>query len=160
MADTFGTFLDTLQRLEGGKQEKLASDPRPPPAPPAPPSPTSDRQLQLEIEKTPLAILEFEQTQAATRKMALAQERSYAQWDRLLKAEALPQSDIFSIGKVLLAAGGAATPVKTLLAKSGLPQESFFGALLVGRDKGIFQINEEGAEPVVNLTKLGSALIG
>jgi hypothetical protein len=49
--------------------------------------------------------------------------------------------------------------VKTVMAKSSLSQESFFGALLAGRDKGIFEINEQGPEPVVKLTSLGSALI-
>jgi hypothetical protein len=72
---------------------------------------------------------------------------------------AWPQSEIFSIGKMLMAAGDTAMPLKTVMAKSGLSQESFFGALLTGRDKGIFQINEEGSEPVVKLTSLGSALI-
>jgi len=77
-----------------------------------------------------------------------------------MQAAAWPQSEIFSIGKMLLAAGGSAMPVRAVMAKSGLSQESFFGALLAGRDKGIFQINEKGPEPLVNLTKLGSALIG
>jgi hypothetical protein len=72
---------------------------------------------------------------------------------------AWPQSEIFSIGKTLLAASGTAMRVKTVMAKSSLSQESFFGALLAGRDKGIFEINEQGPEPVVKLTSLGSALI-
>jgi hypothetical protein len=73
--------------------------------------------------------------------------------------EAWPQSEVFSIGKMLLAAGGTTMPVKAVMAKSGLSQESFFGAVLAGRDKGIFEINEQGPEPLIKLPSLGSALI-
>jgi hypothetical protein len=129
MADTFGTFLETLHRLESAKRGKNAFE-------------EAERQAREQGREFKTAM----------------QERA---WDLSFKpAEALQQSAIFSIGKRLLAAGGTAMPVKAVMAKSGLSQESFFGALLAGRDKGIFQITEEGPEPVVNLTKLGSALIG
>jgi hypothetical protein len=37
-------------------------------------------------------------------------------------------------------------------------QEDFVGALLTGRDKGLFEIDDTPDEPVVKLTKLGGSL--
>jgi len=72
-----------------------------------------------------------------------------------------PQSEVFAIGKMLLASGAnAAMPIKAAMSSSGLPQEAFFGAVVAGRDKGIFQIDEQGPEPVVSLTGLGRSLVG
>jgi hypothetical protein len=143
MANTFGTFLDTLHRLESAEREKEVL------------------QLQRDSERQRLE-REIKQIAAdAAAAKAAVQDRMSAKWDRYLtQAEAWPQSEVFSIAKMLLAASGATMPVKTVMAKSGLSQESFFGALLAGRDKGIFQISDEGPEPVVNLTKLGSTLVG
>lgn len=96
MANTFGTFLSTIQRLESA-------------------SPRSD----------------------------------HAGW---------PQSEVFGIAK-MLASGGAAMPLKAVMNSSDLPHEAFFGAVIAGRDKGIFEVNEQGPEPVLSLTGLGRSLV-
>jgi hypothetical protein len=70
-----------------------------------------------------------------------------------------PQTEVFGIAKMLLASGAGAMPVKAAMGSSDLPPEAFFGAVVAGRDKGIFEVNEQGPEPVLSLTGLGKSLV-
>jgi hypothetical protein len=69
-----------------------------------------------------------------------------------------PEKAVFQIAKTLLSSDGT-QPVRATMGSSGLPQDEFLGALVAGRDKGIFEVDETADEPVLRLTKLGRTLV-
>ena len=68
-----------------------------------------------------------------------------------------PESEVFAIAKLLVRTGGSA-PSKMISSELKFPQGALLGAVVAGRDKGIFEIDETLDEPVLRLTKLGRSL--
>lgn len=73
-------------------------------------------------------------------------------------ARGWPEKEVYHIAKTLLSGDGA-QPVRATMNSSGLPQDVFLGALVAGRDKGIFEVDETADEPLLKLTKLGRTLV-
>jgi hypothetical protein len=69
------------------------------------------------------------------------------------------EPDVFTIARMLAKAGGS-TPLKSLMNELNVSGEALFGAVVAGRDKGLFEIDEEPDEPVLRLSKLGRSLAG
>ena len=68
-----------------------------------------------------------------------------------------PEKAVLMIAQYLRNEKGSA-PLGQVRDRVDLSQEDFLGALMAGRDKGLFTIDEEPDEPVVKLTKLGTSL--
>jgi hypothetical protein len=69
-----------------------------------------------------------------------------------------PESEVLQIAKMLAGAGGAA-PVRTAMAQAGIEEPAFFRAVFAGREKGIFDIDEQTDQAVLKLTKLGHGFV-
>jgi hypothetical protein len=69
-----------------------------------------------------------------------------------------PEKQVFLIAKTLATSPGGRMPVKETMARANLPQDAFLGALVAGRDKNLFEIDESGDEPILALTKVGRAV--
>ena len=68
-----------------------------------------------------------------------------------------PEQEVFKIAKELTAGGDV--QLKQVMNRVGLPQDVFLGAVVAGRDKGLFEIDEAADEPVLKLTKLGRSFV-
>lgn len=67
---------------------------------------------------------------------------------------AWPQAEVLAVARALIAGGGAA-PLKAVMGQVHLPPDVFLGAVVAGRDKGLFSLDEAEDSPVLGLTKLG-----
>jgi hypothetical protein len=67
------------------------------------------------------------------------------------------ESEMLMIAQLLRTKGGSAS-IGEVRNNIDMSQESFLGAVVSGRDKGLFKIDEQSDDPIVELTKLGSSL--
>jgi hypothetical protein len=74
-------------------------------------------------------------------------------------SSSFPESEVLQIAKTLAGTGGEA-PMPVAMGQSGLSQTAFFRAVLAGRDKGIFTIDETPDQAALKLTKLGYGFAG
>jgi hypothetical protein len=70
-----------------------------------------------------------------------------------------PEKDVYRIARMLMPMQPHGLPIRAAMAESALPQADFFGAIVAGRDKGIFLVDETGPEPMLTLTPLGRTLV-
>ncbi len=75
------------------------------------------------------------------------------------KGTSFPESEVLQIAKMLAGTGGAA-PLRVAMAQAGVDEPVFFRAVFAGRDKGIFEIDEQSDQAVLKLTKLGYGFAG
>lgn len=68
-----------------------------------------------------------------------------------------PDKDVYAIANVLVERSGSA-PLKTLIEAMKIAPTAFASAVIAGREKGMFEVDDEPEEPVLKLTKLGRAL--
>ena len=64
-----------------------------------------------------------------------------------------------AIAKALMSQNGEA-PLPLVMQKVGIPQDAFLGAFVQGREKGLFEVDDNPDVPVLKLTKLGRSLAG
>jgi hypothetical protein len=70
-----------------------------------------------------------------------------------------PESEVLQIAKTLAGSGGQ-LPLRAAMGQAGLADTVFFRAVLAGRDKGIFDIDETSNQAVLKLSKLGYGFAG
>jgi len=75
------------------------------------------------------------------------------------KGSSFPESEVLQIAKMLAGTGGQA-PVRVAMAQAGVAEPAFFRAGFAGREKGIFDIDEQSDQAVLKLTKLGYGFAG
>ncbi|MFL9826794.1 hypothetical protein [Rhodoplanes sp. SY1] len=68
-------------------------------------------------------------------------------------------ADILAVARMVVPAPDGA-PVGAIRDRVTLAPDAFFGAVLAGRDKGVFELDDTGTEPVLKLTRLGRSLAG
>jgi hypothetical protein len=69
------------------------------------------------------------------------------------------ETDLLTIAKSLAGSNGSA-PVKVVMNNVGLPTEIFLAAMVAGRERSLFEIDEAPDEPLLKLTKLGRSFVG
>ncbi len=69
------------------------------------------------------------------------------------------ESELLVIAKALMSQNGEA-PLPLVMQKVGIPQDAFLGAFVQGREKGLFEVDDNPDVPVLKLTKLGRSLAG
>lgn len=67
-------------------------------------------------------------------------------------------SEVFLVAKTLARHSGP-VPVQLAMRESGLNQETFFRAVLAGKDRRLLEIEEDEVEPKLKLTSLGRSFV-
>lgn len=74
------------------------------------------------------------------------------------RQSSFPESEVLEIAKMLGRTGGQA-PVRVAMSQAGIAEPAFFRAVFAGREKGIFDIDEQSEQAVLKLTKLGYGFV-
>lgn len=68
------------------------------------------------------------------------------------------EPNVFTIAELLKTNNGSAS-LKDLRSRLNVSGEALLSAMTAGREKGLFELDDTPAEPVLKLTKLGRSLV-